>query len=126
VLGEVITGKGALSQFNIETGVPITDIDGLVAGIAIFNLVAALLPAKGRLVLDDEEVADNRKPGSLQDPSVSLMQPKKFFGISGFGFTKDNELFVGRMAQLGFAAGMYIVPFTCYCYSCAFEEAWRM
>lgn len=106
VLGEIITGKGALAQFNIETGVPITDIDGLVAGIAIFNLVAALLPAKGRLVLDEEEVADNRKPGSLQDPSVSLLQPKKFFGFSGFGFTKDNELFVGRMAQLGFAAAL--------------------
>lgn len=30
----------------------------------------------------------------------------KFFGISdGFGFTKANELFVGRVAQLGFAAG---------------------
>ena len=24
----------------------------------------------------------------------------------GFGFTKDNELFVGRMAQLGFAASL--------------------
>lgn len=29
----------------------------------------------------------------------------QFFGVSGFGFTKENELFVGRMAQLGFAAG---------------------
>ena len=35
-----------------------------------------------------------------------MLQPKKFFGISGFGFTKANELFVGRMAQLGFAAAL--------------------
>jgi photosystem II 22kDa protein len=105
VLGEIITGKGALAQFNIETGVPITDIDGLVAGIAIFNLIAALLPAKGRLVLDESELADDRKAGSLQDPKVSMLEPKKFFGFSGFGFNKENELFVGRMAQLGFAAG---------------------
>jgi photosystem II 22kDa protein len=79
---------GALAQFNIETGVPITDIDGIVVGIILFNLIAALLPATGKLVLDEEEVTDNRKPGSLQDPSVSMLQPKKFFGISGFGFTK--------------------------------------
>lgn len=38
--------------------------------------------------------------------SVSLLDPKKFFGTSGFGFTKANELFVGRMAQLGFAASL--------------------
>jgi photosystem II 22kDa protein len=102
-LGEVITGKGALAQFNIETGVPITDIDGVVAAIVVFNIFAALLPAKGKLVLPEEDVVDNRPKGSLQDPSISMLQPKKFFGFSGFGFTKANELFVGRMAQLGFA-----------------------
>lgn len=69
-------------------GVPITDVDGIVIGIVVFNLIAALLPAKGKLVLDEEEVTDNRKKGSLQDPKVNLLQPKKFFGISGFGFTK--------------------------------------
>ena len=30
----------------------------------------------------------------------------QFFGIKGFGFTKENELFVGRVAQLGFAAAL--------------------
>lgn len=103
VLGEVVTGQGALAQFNIETGVPITDIDGIVAGIVAFNIFAALLPAKGKLVLPEEEVVNTRKAGSLQDPSISMLQPKKFFGFSGFGFTKENEIFVGRMAQLGFA-----------------------
>jgi photosystem II protein len=33
--------------------------------------------------------------------------PKKFFGLQGgFGFTKANELFVGRVAQLGFVASL--------------------
>lgn len=103
VLGEIVTGQGALAQFNIETGVPITDIDGIVAGIIAFNVFAALLPAKGKLVLPENEVVEDRKAGALQDPSISMLQPKKFFGISGFGFTKENEIFVGRMAQLGFA-----------------------
>jgi photosystem II 22kDa protein len=94
-----------LAQLNIETGVPITDLDGLVLGIIGFNLLAALLPASGKLVLPEDELAERPK-GSLQDPSISILQPKKFFGISGFGFTKENELFVGRMAQLGFAAAL--------------------
>lgn len=29
-----------------------------------------------------------RPPGPLQDPRVSLTDPKKFFGVKGFGFTK--------------------------------------
>jgi hypothetical protein len=29
---------------------------------------------------------------ALQDANVSLINPKKFFGIKGFGFTKANEL----------------------------------
>ena len=65
VLGEIVTGKGALAQFNIETGIPITDIDGIVAGIVIFNLLAAFLPAKGTFVADEEEQSVRPK-GSLQ------------------------------------------------------------
>merc|ERR1712032_1575886 len=48
----------------------------------------------------------SRPAGSLQDPTISILNPGKFFGVSGFGFTKANELFVGRMAQLGFAASL--------------------
>jgi photosystem II 22kDa protein len=72
-----------LAQLNIETGVPITDLDGIVVGLIIFNLFAALLPASGKLVLPEE------------DPKISILQPKKFFGFSGFGFTKVCELSLG-------------------------------
>nr|DAA05917.1 TPA_inf: chloroplast photosystem II 22 kDa PsbS protein precursor psbS [Acetabularia acetabulum] len=102
IIGELLTGKGALAQFGLETGIPITDTEPLVIGLVIFNLVAALLPAKGVFVPSDEE-EEERPKGSLQDPSISILQPLKFLGISGFGFTKANELFVGRVAQLGFA-----------------------
>eukprot|EP01023_Acetabularia_acetabulum_P026040 TRINITY_DN247_c1_g1_i1.p1 TRINITY_DN247_c1_g1~~TRINITY_DN247_c1_g1_i1.p1 ORF type:complete len:239 (-),score=50.36 TRINITY_DN247_c1_g1_i1:334-1050(-) len=100
LIGELLTGKGALAQFGLETGIPISDTEPLVIGLIIFNLVAALLPAKGQFV---SEEAEEGPKGSLQDPSISILQPQKFFGISGFGFTKANELFVGRVAQLGFA-----------------------
>ena len=40
------------------------------------------------------------------NPSPPLHAPLQFFGFSGFGqFSKENELFVGRVAQLGFASG---------------------
>ena len=45
--------------------------------------------------------------GAVQDPkNINLVSdPKAFLGISDkFGFTKKNELFVGRVAMLGFAA----------------------
>jgi photosystem II protein len=75
-----------------------------VIGLILFNLVAAILPASGTFVPDEE--VESRPAGALQDPRVSLLDPKRFFGVSGFGFTKENELFVGRVAQLGFAASL--------------------
>jgi hypothetical protein len=60
---------------------------------------------QGTFVPDEEELAPRPK-GALQDSRVSLATPGKFFGIKGFGFTKENELFVGRLAQLGFAASL--------------------
>ena len=100
-----MSGQGALGQLGLETGVTnIYEIDSIVAFVALFNLLAAVVPASGKFV--PEEDFSDRTPGSLQDPNVSLANPKKFFGISGFGFTKANELFVGRVAQLGFASSL--------------------
>ena len=44
--------------------------------------------------------------GGVQDPNINIVSdPRKFLGISdSFGFTKKNEVFVGRVAMLGFAA----------------------
>ena len=61
-----------LAQLNVETGVPIGDLDGLVVGIIVFNLLAALLPATGKLVLPEEEL-ESRPKGVLQDPKISVL-----------------------------------------------------
>lgn len=45
-----------------------------------------------------------RPPGPPHTPVNPVKEPKKFFGISEFGFTKPNELFNGRLAMLGFVA----------------------
>lgn len=55
LIGEIITGKGALAQLNIETGVPITEIEPLVLFNVIFFFIAALNPGTGTFVTDDEE-----------------------------------------------------------------------
>merc|ERR1712060_169656 len=105
LVGEILTGKGALAQFDVETGLPLFDTEPLVLGLAAFNLFAAFAPGKGKFIPDAEE-SEERPKGALQDPTISILNPGKFLGISGVGFTKANELFVGRMAQLGFAASL--------------------
>ena len=106
VLGEIVTGKGALGQFGLETGIPIQEAEPLVLALIGFNLLAAFFPASGKFVAEEEDFSD-RTPGALQDPSLSIASGKKFFGLKGgFGFTKENELFTGRVAQLGFAASL--------------------
>ncbi|GLC45790.1 Photosystem II 22 kDa protein 1, chloroplastic [Pleodorina starrii] len=103
LLGEIVTGKGPLAQFGYETGLNGIEVDGLVIGLIAFNLIAAVLPTSQTFVPQEQESIQERPVGPLQDPRISLLDPKRFFGVKGFGFTKDNELFVGRMAQLGFA-----------------------
>merc|ERR1712118_22583 len=101
-LGEIITGKGAIAQLGFETGISPVDADGLILGLIGFNLIAAFFPASGKFVVEQEEEAaasSKEKVGFFKDGDDKLFK-------GGFGFTKDNELFVGRMAQLGFAASL--------------------
>ncbi|WOK96424.1 Photosystem II 22 kDa protein, chloroplastic [Canna indica] len=55
IIGEIITGKGALAQLNIETGVPITEIEPLVLFSVLFFFVAAVNPGTGKFVITDED-----------------------------------------------------------------------
>ncbi|KAK4276733.1 hypothetical protein QN277_014848 [Acacia crassicarpa] len=55
LIGEIITGKGALAQLNIETGVPINEIEPLVLFNVLFFFVAALNPGTGKFVTDEDD-----------------------------------------------------------------------
>ncbi|KAI7838596.1 hypothetical protein COHA_007604 [Chlorella ohadii] len=106
IVGEILTGAGPLAQLGYELHESVFDVEVEILAVIAFNLLAAFLPAKGRFVADEEEL-EERPKGPLQDPRISILEPKKFFGISGFGqFSKENELFVGRVAQLGFASAL--------------------
>ncbi|CAI5536458.1 unnamed protein product [Closterium sp. Naga37s-1] len=101
LLGEAVTGQGILSQLNLETGIPITEAEPLLLFFIAFTVLGAIggLGDRGRFV-DDEPAGPAASPGNI----------KLALGLSEdgplFGFTKANELFVGRMAQLGFAASL--------------------
>ncbi|CAM8883466.1 unnamed protein product [Rhodiola kirilowii] len=58
LIGEILTGKGALSQLNIETGVPVNGIEPLVLFSIVFFFVAALNPGTGKFVTDEKDAWD--------------------------------------------------------------------
>ncbi|CAA6660594.1 unnamed protein product [Spirodela intermedia] len=55
IIGEIITGKGALAQLNIESGVPINELEPLVLFSVAFFFFAALNRGTGKFVTDEEQ-----------------------------------------------------------------------
>jgi photosystem II protein len=82
LIGEVITGKGAIAQFAGEIGATTTEVQVAVWAIALFNLVAGVLPTSQTFVPEEQEAQKQSPPGALQDAKITLLTPRKFFGVS--------------------------------------------
>lgn len=95
MVGEHLTGQGALHQLSGELGITLKDTAAVLMGMTLANVAVALSPGSSEAPLDDPK-------GPLQDPRITLLEPKRFFSVTDFGFTPQNELFVGRLANLGF------------------------
>lgn len=77
-----------------------------LAGLIGFNLVASLLPNSATFKQQPQPL-DGQAVGPLQDPTITLLDgPKRFFGVTNWGFTPQNELFAGRLAALGITAAI--------------------
>lgn len=50
LLGEAITGKGILGQFQIETGIPLNEAEPLLLVFIAFTLFAAVNEGSGKFV----------------------------------------------------------------------------
>ncbi|CAI5471368.1 unnamed protein product [Closterium sp. Yama58-4] len=102
LLGEAVTGQGILAQLNMETGIPVYEAEPLLLFFVLFNMLGAVgaLGDRGKFVL--EPVKPPVPPANAGwKGALGLVENGPVLG-----FTKSNELFVGRVAQLGFAASL--------------------
>lgn len=85
-----------------------TQVGLFLAGLVGFNLVASLLPNSGTFKrTSSSSTTSTEVVGPLQDPTITLLDgPKRFFGVTDWGFTPQNELFAGRLASLGIVAAI--------------------
>ena len=104
VLHAVVTNSCTVAESNL----PPIAVNAIVIGIVGFNVLTALNPASPTFSSSNQADVKKRPSGPIQNPKINpISDPQAFLGIDkGFGFTRKNELFVGRMAMIGFASAI--------------------
>jgi len=110
VLIEHFTGNGLLSLLNFETGIPVWETEPVILGFIVFQIATGLAPAKGSFSTADDTssggvASDNNVNAEFNFLSSLLTQYALLVG-NLLGMTKERELLVGRVAQIGLACSL--------------------
>ncbi|EIE19148.1 hypothetical protein COCSUDRAFT_59631 [Coccomyxa subellipsoidea C-169] len=103
----ISTGLGPLGQLQLELGLPSYAVDLLVLGTVAYSFIGGLNPKSPTFSAANQRDVKKRGAGPTQKPQINAVSnPGDMFGATEFGFSKKNELLVGRTAQLGFLAAV--------------------
>ncbi|KAG2495306.1 hypothetical protein HYH03_006578 [Edaphochlamys debaryana] len=92
---------GPIRQVQLWSGLDESTIVTITLGIVAYNVLGALGPWSP--TFSPENLRDvAKRPHGPPNAWTSPLDLGRFLGISGWGFTKRNELFHGRLAMIGF------------------------
>ena len=77
VIGELLTGKGALGQLGLETRLPQPVVNWLVIAIVGFNVVTALNPFGSTFSQENQQDVRKRPTGAVQNPKKNILNDPK-------------------------------------------------
>ncbi|GIL77118.1 hypothetical protein Vretifemale_6666 [Volvox reticuliferus] len=104
---EILTANhlGPIRQVQMWSGLDTATATAILMGIVVYNVLGGLGPWSPTFAPENlRDVA--RRPTGPPSVLVNPFNLGKLLGVSGWGFTKRNELFHARLAMLGFAAAV--------------------
>ncbi|KAG2440032.1 hypothetical protein HXX76_004149 [Chlamydomonas incerta] len=98
---EIFTANhlGPIRQFQLWSGLDDSTVVAITLGIIAYNVLGGLGPWSPTFAPENLRDVAKRPPGP---PNAIPAKLGDWLGISGWGFTKRNELFHGRLAMMGF------------------------
>ena len=82
VIGELLTGKGALGQLGLETRLPQPVVNWLVIAIVGFNVITALNPFGSTFSQENQQDVRKRPTGAVQNPKKNILNDPKVSSIN--------------------------------------------
>ncbi|KAJ9529172.1 hypothetical protein QJQ45_007848 [Haematococcus lacustris] len=105
-IGEILLRTGPVGQLEYILGFERNTVIALFVGIVLFNGIGAAFPNSPTWSKSNQDDVAKRPDGPPQDPNILINKPGQALGMTRPGFSRQNELFVGRAGMLGFLAAV--------------------